>query len=150
MLLWKSFYSYTFEIVPPHTMTVGAGTKMKTRAPIKSNAVRVLTKAPRHEDVSRTGGIAPRILNTDTRRRWVVTFTPRPLYSNGKRFRYSETQSGSRRGGEERKFHHCPCWKLTSGRPARSLFSILTELPPLRDLFQFQIKAPDLNNTCIL
>jgi len=39
----------------------------------------VLKKAPRHEDVEdRT--IAPRILILGTRWRWVVSFTPRPLY----------------------------------------------------------------------
>jgi hypothetical protein len=32
----------------------------------------------------RSGGIVPRILDLGTRRRWVVSFTPRPLYSQGK------------------------------------------------------------------
>jgi hypothetical protein len=31
----------------------------------------------------RSGGIATRVLNLDTRR-WVVSFTPRPLYPRGK------------------------------------------------------------------
>jgi hypothetical protein len=31
-----------------------------------------------------SGGIAPRILNLDTRWRWVVNFTPRALYPQGK------------------------------------------------------------------
>jgi hypothetical protein len=31
-----------------------------------------------------SGGIAPRILDLGTRRRWVVSFTPRPFYSQGK------------------------------------------------------------------
>jgi hypothetical protein len=32
-----------------------------------------------------SGGIAPRILNLGTRWRWVVSFTPKPLYPQGKR-----------------------------------------------------------------
>jgi len=30
-----------------------------------------------------SGGIDPRILNLRARQRWVVTFTPRPLYPRG-------------------------------------------------------------------
>jgi len=37
-------------------------------------------KALLHEDVRGSGGIAPRILNLSTKWRWVVSFTPRPLY----------------------------------------------------------------------
>jgi hypothetical protein len=44
----------------------------------------VLNEAPRHEDVLGSGGIAPRILNPGTRWRWVVSFTPRPLYPRSK------------------------------------------------------------------
>jgi len=44
----------------------------------------VLNLAPRHENVWASGGIAPRILRLGTRWKWVVGFTPRPLYS-GKR-----------------------------------------------------------------
>jgi hypothetical protein len=40
--------------------------------------------APRHGGVLESGGIAPRILDLGTRWRWVVSFTPRPLYSRGK------------------------------------------------------------------
>jgi hypothetical protein len=36
--------------------------------------------APRHEGVLGSGGIAPRILDLGTIWRWVVSFTPRPLY----------------------------------------------------------------------
>jgi len=31
-----------------------------------------------------SGGIAPRILELGTRWRWVVSFAPRPLYTQGK------------------------------------------------------------------
>jgi hypothetical protein len=41
--------------------------------------VRVINEAPRREDVLGCGGIAPRI-NLGTRWRWVLNFTPRPLY----------------------------------------------------------------------
>jgi len=35
-----------------------------------------------------SGGIAPRILDLGARRRWVVSFTPRSLYSQGEKHRY--------------------------------------------------------------
>jgi len=37
-------------------------------------------------------------------------------------------QSRSERGGEEKKSLHCPCRELKTGRPARSLVSVLTEV----------------------
>jgi len=40
----------------------------------------ILNQAPPHEDVCGSGGIAPRILNISARWRWVISFTPRPLY----------------------------------------------------------------------
>jgi hypothetical protein len=40
--------------------------------------------APRHVDVFGSAGVAPRILDLGTRWRWVVSFTPRPLYPQGK------------------------------------------------------------------
>jgi hypothetical protein len=43
-----------------------------------------------------SGGIAPRILDLGTRWRWVVSFTPRPLYSQWKSPRYP---LGRRLGG---------------------------------------------------
>jgi hypothetical protein len=39
-----------------------------------------LNWAPRHEDVLGSEGISPGILDLGTRRRWIVSFTPRPLY----------------------------------------------------------------------
>jgi hypothetical protein len=52
----------------------------------KHHAIRhfLLNQAPRHEDVLGNGGIASRILHLGTRRKRVVRFTPRPLYSWGK------------------------------------------------------------------
>ena len=45
--------------------------------------VRMLPWAPWRR---RSGGIAPRILNLVTRVRWVVSFTPRPLYPEGTKY----------------------------------------------------------------
>jgi len=44
----------------------------------------VLNQAPRHEDVWGSGATALSILKLDTGWRWVVSFTPRPLYPRGK------------------------------------------------------------------
>jgi hypothetical protein len=44
----------------------------------------LLNLTPRHKDVLESVIIAPRILNLGTRWWWVVSFTPRPLYSLGK------------------------------------------------------------------
>jgi hypothetical protein len=61
-----------------------------------------------------SGGITPRILWLGTRRRWVVSFTPRPLYPPGKIPRYPsdrrlvEPQSRSERGGEEKNSQPLP------------------------------------------
>jgi hypothetical protein len=58
----------------------------------------------------RNGGIAPHILDLGTRWRLVVTFTPRPLYLQGKSPWYSldrrlgEPQSRSGRDGEEKNY----------------------------------------------
>jgi hypothetical protein len=38
-----------------------------------------------HEDLCGSGGIAPIILDLDTRWRWLVSFSSQPLYSMGKR-----------------------------------------------------------------
>jgi hypothetical protein len=57
-----------------------------------------------------SGGIAPRILDFGTRWRWVASFTPRPLYSQGKSpwypldRRLGGPQNRSERGGKEKIF----------------------------------------------
>jgi len=50
-----------------------------------------------------SGGIAPRILHLGTRWRWVVSFTPRPLYPHGKRSWYTLDR---RLGGPESRSGH--------------------------------------------
>jgi hypothetical protein len=46
------------------------------------------TSAPCHKGVLGSGGIAPHILDLGTRWRWVFSFTPWLLYSQGKNPRY--------------------------------------------------------------
>jgi hypothetical protein len=83
-------------------------------------------ESPRHEAVWGSGSIAPCILlNLDAGR--VVSFTPRPLcirYPLDRRL--CGPQSGSGRGDEEDKKRFCR--DSNSGRPARGLVVILTEL----------------------
>jgi hypothetical protein len=61
-----------------------------------------------------SGCIAPRILDLGTRWRWVVSFTTRPLYSQGKSRWYplyrrlGGTQSRSGSGGEEKNSQPLP------------------------------------------
>jgi hypothetical protein len=56
----------------------------------------------------RSGDKALHLLNLHTRRRWVVSFTPRPLYTRGQRLQYpfysrlSEPQSWSEQPGEKK------------------------------------------------
>jgi hypothetical protein len=50
-----------------------------------------------------------------------------PRYRLGRRL--GESQSWCQRGGEEKKSLHCPYRESNSGRPARNVVTILTELP---------------------
>jgi hypothetical protein len=83
----------------------------------------------------RSGGIAPRIPNFATSWRWVVSFTPWPLYPQWKNACYpldrrlGGPQGRSGHGDEGKKFHHSCRQELNTGRPARSTVSILTEPP---------------------
>jgi hypothetical protein len=67
-----------------------------------------LTKHHAMEAYWGSGGTAPRILDLDTRWRWVVSFTTRPLYLQGKSTWYpldsrlGGPQSRSGRGGKEK------------------------------------------------
>jgi hypothetical protein len=79
-----------------------------------------------------SGGIASRTPNLGTRWRFVVSYTPRPLYPLRKSPWYqlnrglSGSQSRSGRGGEENMSRRCPFRELNPGRPACSLVSILS------------------------
>jgi hypothetical protein len=61
-----------------------------------------------------SGGIALRILDLSTRRRWAVSFTPLPLYPQEKSpwypldWRLGVPQSRSRRDGEEKNSQSLP------------------------------------------
>jgi hypothetical protein len=61
-----------------------------------------------------SGGVAQRILDLGTRWRWVASFTPRPLYTQGKcpwyplDRRLGGPQSRSGRGGEEKNSQPLP------------------------------------------
>jgi hypothetical protein len=70
--------------------------------------------APRHEGVLGSTDIASRNLDVGTRLRWVVSFTPRPLYPQGKSplylvdMRLGGPHSRSGRGGEEKNSQPLP------------------------------------------
>jgi hypothetical protein len=84
-----------------------------------------------------SGGIAPRILNLGTRWRWVVRFTPRPLYPQGKspwyplHRRLGGKQSRSGRGGEEKNSHPLPRLDPPIIQPVAQRYT--TELPGVLD-----------------
>jgi hypothetical protein len=68
---------------------------------VKFKVVPVLKLAPRHEDVLGSGGMAPLTFSFCTRWRWLVSFTPRPFYLQGKSSQYP---LGRRLGGAQRRF----------------------------------------------
>jgi hypothetical protein len=80
-------------------------------------------------------GIAPRILNLGARWKWDFSFTHRPLYSRRKILLYpfdrrlDVPQSRSGRGGEEKGPLPRSSQHSITGRSARSLVTVLTELP---------------------
>jgi hypothetical protein len=78
----------------------------KVKVKCKVVTVLFLNWAPRHEGVLGSVGIAPRIHDLGTRWSWVVSFTPQPLYLQGKSpwypldRRLGGPQSRSGRGGD--------------------------------------------------
>jgi hypothetical protein len=86
----------------PSYLSLKFSTQVKVKLSLRFNW------APRHEGVLGSGGIAPLIPWPRHRRRWVVSFTPRPLYPHGKSpwypldRRLGGPQSRSGRGGEEK------------------------------------------------
>jgi hypothetical protein len=103
------------------------------------NAYPSLSQWSHHEDILGEWGIAPRILNLGTRWRWVVSLTPRPLYSQVKRPRNPEPigyEAGLASEPEWSRWRRerntsLPLRKTNPGRPARSLVIILSELSRL-------------------
>jgi len=59
-----------------------------------SHPVVISNGVPRHEDVWGSGSIAPRILSLGSRWRWVVIFTPGPLYTLNRRLVVLRSRSG--------------------------------------------------------
>jgi len=95
----------------------------------------VLDEARHPEDLWRSGGIVPRILNLGSRWSSMVRFTSRPLYPRGK---YLDTHllglwARPRDGFDAvvKVKNACSSRKSNSGHPARIIFTILTELPRL-------------------
>jgi hypothetical protein len=74
----------------------------------KGSVVSVPNYVSSHEDKWVSGGIAPRIFDLISGWKWVVSFTPRPPYPQGKSARYrldrrlSGSQSRPGRGGKEK------------------------------------------------
>jgi hypothetical protein len=94
--------------------TIGTKTlKSRLRVKVEVKLSLCFHWVPRHEGVWGSGVIAPRIL-WPRRWRWVVSFTPQPLYSQGKipwyplDRRLGELQRRSERGGEEKNSQHLP------------------------------------------
>jgi hypothetical protein len=92
-----------------------------------------LNWAPCHEGVLESGDIDPRILDLGTRWRWVVNFTPRPLYPWGRSpwypldRRLGGPQSLSERGGEEKNSQSLPGLEHPIIQPVAQHYT--TELP---------------------
>jgi hypothetical protein len=101
--------------------TVQQGKKVKVKLSLS------LTKHHAMKTYWGSGGIAPFILDLGTRWRSVISFTPRPLYSQGKNPLYpldrrlGGPQSRSGRGGEEKNSQPPPGIETWNpDRPARS------------------------------
>jgi hypothetical protein len=83
----------------------------------------------------RSGGIAPQILDLCTRWMWAVSFTPGPLYPQGKSPRYplnrrlGGPQSRSGRGGEEKNSQPLPGFEAPIIQPVARRYT--TELSGL-------------------
>jgi hypothetical protein len=92
--------------------------------------------APRREGVLGSGVIVPRIIDFGTRWRWVVSFTPRPLYSQGKTPWYplyrklGMPQRRSGRGEEEKNSQPLPRLELPIIQPVAQRYT--TELSRLQ------------------
>jgi hypothetical protein len=90
-----------------------------------------------------SGGIAPRILSLRTSRRWVVSFTSRPLYSRVKYHRYLLDWVV---GGEEKI--PCLCRESNPGRPLRSLVTKLTKDPAQADFIMWNHGSYSIRIEC--
>jgi hypothetical protein len=103
-----------------------------------------------------SGGIAPCILHLGTRWRWVVSFTPRPLYPQGKNPLYpldktlGEPKNSSGHGGEEKSSQPLPeIEPWNPNHPASSLVAILTDRP-CHKLSPVEISINDLRTGLLI
>jgi hypothetical protein len=105
----------------------------------------VLNEAPRHEDVWRSGSIAPSVHKFGTRRTWVVSFTPWQLYRQGNNpgIHWIGGWVGPRAGLDamEKGKNPCPCRESNPSRPVRSLVTVLTRNLKAATIAVFQILA---------
>jgi hypothetical protein len=89
-----------------------------------------------------SGSTAPHILHFGTRCKWVISFTPQSLYplskslpcQSDRKLSLSQRRSGG--GGEEKNSRYWPCREYNPCHPARSLVTILNELPRLLLMMQ--------------
>jgi hypothetical protein len=103
----------------------------------------VINQAPRHEDVWRSRGIAPCILNLCSRQRWVANFTFRPFYHRGNSPRYPLARSlygpqsrSGRCGDEEKMYAPGGNEPRLLKRPVRSLVNMTLSYPSSSVLLQ--------------
>jgi hypothetical protein len=100
-----------------------SGAELKLDVKVKVKLSLRFNWAPLHEGRLGSGRIAPRIIDLGTRLRWVVSFTIRPLYPQGKTpwypldRRLGGHQSRSGRGGEERNSQLLPVLEPPIIRP---------------------------------
>jgi hypothetical protein len=106
---------------------------LKLKVKVKVN-MSILNQVSHHEDAWGSGGIAPRTPNLGNRWMRLVSFTPRPPYSQGKSPQYpldrwlGGPQSRSGRGNEEKEIPFPPLSGIEPGRSTRSLVTTVTEL----------------------
>jgi hypothetical protein len=92
----------------------------------KRKVVPLLIQALRREDVLRECRYRSTHLNLGASWRWMVSFTPLPLLTGVWGWVGPATGLLTRWRGE--KSYHCPFREFNSGRPTRSLATMLTEL----------------------
>jgi hypothetical protein len=98
-----------------------------------------------------SGGTAPHILNLGTRWRWVVSFTPRPLYPQGKSPQYpldrrlGGLQSRSGRGVKEKNSQSLPVLERPIIQPVAQRYT--TELSRRREESQLLLGIEPLSSS---
>jgi hypothetical protein len=104
--------------------------------------IKVKKRVPRHEGVLGSGGMALLVLDLGTRFRRVVSFTPRPIYPQGKspwyplERRLHGSQSRYGRGGEEKNSHPLPGLEPPIIQPVAQRYATeLFQLPLLKCIF---------------